>query len=199
MTTPFETLYGRQPPNLTRFLSNEIKMVIVTLELSERDETLNQLKAHLARAQAQMKKYTDKKRRDVQFEAGEWVFFKLRPHRQQSVVRRINQKLVAHIYGPFQVIAKMGEVAYKLQFPSNSKIHPVFHVSQLKKEIGDYDAKGELPVELEITEKDGAMPEAVVRKRIIYRERSPVQQSLITGKDSYMEDVTWEDDTIMPG
>ncbi|MCH82898.1 hypothetical protein A2U01_0003711, partial [Trifolium medium] len=67
-TTPFETVYGRQPPNLTRFLSNETKVAAVALELSERDEALNQLKAHLARAQAQMKKYADKRRRDVQFE-----------------------------------------------------------------------------------------------------------------------------------
>lgn len=96
--SPFEVVYGRSPPTLVRFLSNETKVAVVALELSERDEALNQLKMHLLRAQQQMKKYADKKRRQVQFEVEEWVFLKLRPHRQHSVVKRINQKLAARYY-----------------------------------------------------------------------------------------------------
>lgn len=68
-------------------------------------------------AQAQMKKFADKKRHSLKFEVGEWVFLKLRPHEQQSVAKRINQKLAARFYGPFQILVKVGEVAYKLQLP----------------------------------------------------------------------------------
>jgi hypothetical protein len=53
----------------------------VAAELVDRDEALRQLKHHLLRPQQEMKKYADKKRRDVSFEVGEWVFLKLRPHR----------------------------------------------------------------------------------------------------------------------
>lgn len=60
-------------------------MEAVAAELLDRDEALRQLKYHLLRAQQQMKKYADKKRRFLEFEVGEWVFIKLRPHRQQTV------------------------------------------------------------------------------------------------------------------
>ncbi|PNX82349.1 Ty3/gypsy retrotransposon protein, partial [Trifolium pratense] len=53
--TPFEVVYGRSPPNIVRFLSNETKVAAVALELRERDEALNQLKMHLLKAQQQMK------------------------------------------------------------------------------------------------------------------------------------------------
>ncbi|MCI19883.1 hypothetical protein A2U01_0041043, partial [Trifolium medium] len=137
------------------------------MELSERDEALTQLKAHLLRAQQQMKKYADKKRREVHFEVHDWVFLKLRPHRQQSVAKRINPKLAARFYGPFQIIEKLGEVAYKLQLPAHSRIHPVFHVSLLKKAIGDYAVQGDLPKELEIQPVEDFYPEKVVGSRVI--------------------------------
>src|ERR1044072_6798517 len=115
--SPFEVVYGRQQPKLLRYLSNETKVAAVALELQERDEALNKLKRHLLKDQHQMQSYANKKRRDLKFEVGEWVFQKLRPHRQQSVVKRINQKLAARFYGPFKIIEKVGEVAYKLQLP----------------------------------------------------------------------------------
>jgi hypothetical protein len=90
--TPFEVVYGRQAPPIVKFLTNETKVAAVALELKDRDEALNQLKQHLMKAQEQMASYANKKRRDLSFEKEEWVFLKLRPHRQQSLVRRINQK-----------------------------------------------------------------------------------------------------------
>ncbi|MCI05282.1 hypothetical protein A2U01_0026333, partial [Trifolium medium] len=48
----------------------------------------------------------------------------------------------------------MGAVAYKLALPPQSNIHPVFHVSLMKKAIGNYQAQGELPKELEISPND---------------------------------------------
>lgn len=45
-------------------------------------------------------------------------------------------KLQPQFYGPFQIMAKVGPMAYKLQFPKQSKLHHVFHVSCLKKYLG---------------------------------------------------------------
>lgn len=61
------------------------------------------------------KKPADKHRRDEELYVGDWVFLKLRPHKQQSVVRRINQKLAPCFYGPFLITHIIGQVAYKLQ------------------------------------------------------------------------------------
>ncbi|KAI5385477.1 hypothetical protein KIW84_072176 [Lathyrus oleraceus] len=118
-----------QPPSILRFLTDETKVTVVAMELSERNEALNQLKLHLSRAQDQMASYANKRRIYLSFVGGEWIFLKLRPHRQHYMVKRINQKLSARFYGPFKILAKIGELAYRLQLPEQSRIHLVFHVS----------------------------------------------------------------------
>ncbi|CAJ2647971.1 unnamed protein product [Trifolium pratense] len=163
--TPFEVVYGRQPPNIIRFLSNEKKVAAVATELSERDEALTQLKAHS----------------------------------QQSVAKRINPKLAAWFYGPFKIIEKLGEVAYKLQLPAHLRIHPVFHVSLLKKAIDDYAVQGDLPKELEIQPVEDFYPEKVVRSRIINQGGVSTPLSLIQWKNKSIEDATWEDSVFIRG
>jgi len=60
---------------------------------------------------------------------------KLQPHIQSSVATRSNQKLSFRYFGPFTILQRIGAVAYKLDLPSTSQIHPVVHVSLLKKHV----------------------------------------------------------------
>lgn len=94
------------------------------------------LKQQLNRAQQVMKHQADKKRSFRQFQEGEWVFLKLQPYIQSFVAKRANHKLSFKYFGPYKIISRVGQVAYKLQLPSGSAIHRVFHVSQLKSSKG---------------------------------------------------------------
>ena len=84
-----------------------------------------------------MKAATDPHRREISFEVGNMVYLKLRPYRHSSLACRINEKLAPRFYELFQVIQRMGNIAYKLQLPTSSTIHPVFHVSQLRPTVGN--------------------------------------------------------------
>lgn len=85
-----------------------------------------------------MKRNADKKQREVVFEVGEWVYLKLQPYRQLSIVRQNFHKLAAKFFGPFEIVERIGAVAFCLKLPKNSKIHDVFHVSQLKAAVGEH-------------------------------------------------------------
>ncbi|KAJ9547856.1 LOW QUALITY PROTEIN: hypothetical protein OSB04_020399 [Centaurea solstitialis] len=191
--TPFQIVYGRAPPLLVRYTQGETR---VAADLLDRDEALVQLKHHLTRAQQQMKKYADKRRKEEEFKVGEWVFLKLRPHRQQSVARRINQKLAPRYYGPFSVVAKIGRVSYKLQLPASSNVHPVFHISQLKRAVGDYRVEVSLPEGLEIME-DVDEPEDLLAVREVVLGGKPTRQYLVKWKGKTQDDVTWVDDEML--
>ncbi|XP_027346665.1 uncharacterized protein LOC113858294 [Abrus precatorius] len=144
-----DILYGREPPKLVQCIPGEMRVESAQRELIDRDEALRQLKTHLLRAQDRMKTQADKHRKERAFEVGDMVFLKLKQHRQHSVMARISPKLSARYYGPFKILEKIGEVAYKLQLPPTSRIHPVFHVSLLKKAVGNYEVEEELPTRLE--------------------------------------------------
>jgi hypothetical protein len=64
------------------------------------------------------------------------VFLRLQPYKQTSLKAEHCQKLAPKFYSPYTVIKCVGQVAYQLALPSQSKLHPVFQVSCLKKVIG---------------------------------------------------------------
>jgi hypothetical protein len=69
-----------------------------------------------------------------EFEVGDWVFLRLQPYKQMSLKQqKKDNKLGPKYYGPYKVFQRIGSMAYKLELPPSSCVHPVFHVSCLKK------------------------------------------------------------------
>lgn len=62
----------------------------------------------LSQASARMKLYADKKRSEMSFDEGNWIFLKLHPYKEQSVEHKQNYKLRARYFGPYQIIKKIG-------------------------------------------------------------------------------------------
>ncbi|MCI19310.1 hypothetical protein A2U01_0040466, partial [Trifolium medium] len=83
-----------------------------------------------------MKHNADAHMREVNYDVGTWVYVKLQPYKQTSLTGTKYNKLSKHFYGPFRIIERVGKVAYKLELPSYSKIHNVFHYSVFKPHIG---------------------------------------------------------------
>lgn len=142
----------------------------------------------------QQMKYADRRRKEKEFKVGEWVFLKLRPHRQQTVARRINQKLAPRYYGPFPIVSRVGRVSYNLKFPASTKVHQVFHISQLKRAVGDYQVAATLPDGLEVEEDTIEEPGEVLATCDIWQQ---VRQHLVKWKGKDKDDVTWIDDVML--
>nr|KYP58323.1 Retrotransposable element Tf2 [Cajanus cajan] len=183
--TPFEVVYGRPPPSLARF-------VPVAQDLQDRDEALTQLKFHLQRAQHQMIHYANAHRKPLEFQPGDYVYLKIRPHRQTSMPTKLHPKLSARYYGPYSVFKRIGAVAYQFRLPTEARIHPVFHVSQLKKALGNHMVEAVVPVELQLP-LESYQPSEVLGSRVITQDGTRLSQVLIRWQGKAPEDATWED------
>lgn len=122
----------------------------------------------------------------MEFSVGDRVFLKLLPHRQQSLVRRINQKLYACYYGHFPIIAKVGSVAYKLQLSDSAKIHPIFHGSLLKRAVGNHPG-------MEMDVVTPTRPVHCLATRTVSTQGTQTKQWLIQWENGNAEEATWED------
>ncbi|XP_031108696.1 uncharacterized protein LOC116013188 [Ipomoea triloba] len=161
--------------------------------LAEREALLAVLKDNLRLAQHIMKQQADKRRSERVLQVGDWVYLKVQPYRQVSVAVRANVKLTSKYYGPYQVTEKIGPVAYRLALPSDAQIHPVFHISQLKRKVGD---KVTPQLEPPLTGQEGevlAQPVAVLNKRLVKRDNKAVTQILVQWANLPEEAATWED------
>jgi hypothetical protein len=132
-TTPFEAVYGRKAPVLVRGDVQLSAVDEVNKLTAERNEMLREMKDQLLKAQDKMRMQANKHRREVEYQVGDMVYLKIQPYKLQKLAKRFNQKLSPRYYGPYEVIERIGTVAYKLRLPEDSWVHPVFHASLLKK------------------------------------------------------------------
>ena len=143
--------------------------------LSQREEVIALLKQKLMKAQARMKNIADEHRRDHNFNIGDWVLVKLRPYRQTTMKGSTHSKLAKRFYGPFQIMERLGPVAYKLVLPEYSRIHPVFHCSLLKLFIGSPASTQATNLPPSVVDNQPALvPLAILGHKIVPIEAGPI-------------------------
>jgi hypothetical protein len=148
------------------------------------------IRHHLNRAKQRMKRQADEHRSERQFQMGDLVFVKIQPYIQSSLAQRTNQKLSFKFFGPYRVLARVGTVAYRLELPVSSSVHPIFHVSQLKKSVGaHHSVTAHLPSEAVLW----SVPEKILRTRTIFKGTHSITQGLIKWSNLSSSLSTWED------
>lgn len=174
----FEALYGYKPPMSIGAYENGSNVAMRNI-LEESKKIEVQLKENLKRSQDIMKQFANKGRTKRSLEVGDWVYLKLQTFRQTSVAIRKNLKTASKCYGRYEVEKRIGKVAYKLKFPAQSLVHPVIHISLLKKKLGrDKVVCQHLP----IMGGDGqpkVEPCVVIDRRLIIQKNKVVLQWLI--------------------
>lgn len=99
--TPFEIIYGKPPPTVLDYVAGTTNNEAAQSLLESRHALHSKLQQRLKKAQETMKRYADAKRDDVSFKVGQWIYVKLRPGRQSSVIGQPHPKLSKRFFGPF--------------------------------------------------------------------------------------------------
>ena len=192
--TPFYLCYGRHPLSPVQLLSQvESKNAAADAFLQQLEEDVTHAMDNLRRAQEKQKQYADKRRRDVEFQVGDEVL--LATKTLPVVVAAGGSSKLGPLYcGPFEVIEKY-RTAYKLNLPPHMKMHPVFHVSQLKLYRRPTDAARTYEKPGPVIVDEGAEEfevDEIINHRKRKRGRKTNIEYLIVWKGYPVHESTWE-------
>ncbi|XP_070040418.1 uncharacterized protein [Nicotiana tomentosiformis] len=156
-------------------------------------EKVKLIQERLLVAQSPQKSYSDMRRRDLEFEVNDWVFLKLSP--MKGVMRFGKKgKLSPQYIGPYRIILRVDQVAYELEFPSKLEfVHPVFHVSILRKCIGDPSRV--VPTDnVQITDDLSyeKVPVSILDRQIRKLQNKEVAFMKVLWKRKNVEEMTWK-------
>ncbi|XP_071694745.1 uncharacterized protein [Rutidosis leptorrhynchoides] len=134
---PYELLYGRRCRTPICWVKVGQKKFGGTEVVLEMNQKIDVIRARLKAAQDRQKWYSEKNRRPIEFQVGNMMKLKVSPWK--GVIRfQKRGKFAPWIIGPFKVLARVGEVSYRLELPEElARIHKTFHVSYLCKCLAD--------------------------------------------------------------
>jgi len=195
---PYEALYGRKCRSPIGWFDVGESGLYGPDLVQQAIEKVKLIRERLLTAQSRQKSYSDVRRRDLEFRINDWVFLKVSP--MKGVMRFGKKgKLSPRYIGPYRIIRRVGQVAYELELPSELEfVHPVFHVSMLRKCIGDPTRV--VPTDdVQITEDLSyeEIPVAILDRQIRNLRNKEVASVKVLWRSKNVEEMTWESEEEM--
>ena len=152
-------------------------------------EIQEEARVALGKAQEEIKKYADRKRRKVNnYKVGDLVILSTKDLKYQMVGRR-TEKLTERFVGPYKVKKIISSNTVKLELPSTIRIHPVVNVSRIHRYIGQVEGQKKKQLALVIIEGEEEWKvERILNKQQV-REKN---KYLVWWKEFTAESDTWE-------
>ena len=166
--------------------------------IRDTSEKVSLIRQRLLTAQSRRKSYADVRRRPLEFEVGDHVFLKVMPKR--GMVRFGKRgKLSPRFIGPFEILERIGTVAYRLALPPNMLgVHEVFHISMLRRYTPDQAHVvdwGEIEVDTDGIFEEG--PVCILDSCDQVLRRKTVRLVRVLWRHYRVDESTWEREDTM--
>ncbi|KAL0560261.1 hypothetical protein IC582_000661 [Cucumis melo] len=190
---PFEALYGKCCRSPVCWDEVGEQRLMGPELVQSTNEAIQKIRSRMHTAQSRQKSYADVRRKDLEFEVGDKVFLKVAP--MKGVLRFERRgKLSPRFVGPFEILERIGPVAYRLALPpSLSTVHDVFHVSMLRKyaldpsHVVDYE-----PLEIDENLSYVEQPVEVLAREVKTLRNKEIPLVKVLWRNHRVEEATWE-------
>ncbi|KAL0555972.1 hypothetical protein IC582_004475 [Cucumis melo] len=190
---PFEALYGRCCRSPVCWGEVGEQRLMGPELVQSTNEAIQKIRSRMHTAQSRQKSYADVRRKDLEFEIGDKVFLKVAP--MKGVLRFERRgKLSPRFVGPFEILERIGPVAYRLALPpSLSTVHDVFHVSMLRKYVPDPSHVVDYePLEIDENLSYVEQPVEVLAREVKTLRNKQIPLVKVLWRNHRVEEATWE-------
>ncbi|KAL0549730.1 hypothetical protein IC582_014217 [Cucumis melo] len=191
--TPFEALYGKCCRSPVCWGEVGEQRLMGPELVQSTNEAIQKIRSRMHTAQSRQKSYADVRRKDHEFEVGDKVFLKVAPMRGVLRFER-RGKLSPRFVGPFEILERIGPVAYRLALPpSLSTVHDVFHVSMLRKYVPDPSHVADYePLEIDENLSYTEQPVEVLAREVKTLRNKEIPLVKVLWRNHRVEEATWE-------
>ncbi|KAL0551796.1 hypothetical protein IC582_010885 [Cucumis melo] len=190
---PFEALYGKCCRSPVCWDEVGEQRLMGPELVQSTNEAIQKIRSRMHTAQSRQKSYADVRRKDLEFEIGDKVFLKVAP--MKGVLRFERRgKLSPRFVGPFEILERIGPVAYRLALPpSLTTVHDVFHVSMLRKYVPDPSHVVDYePLEIDENLSYVEQPVEVLAREVKTLRNKEIPLVKVLWRNHRVEEATWE-------
>ncbi|GJZ51284.1 putative reverse transcriptase domain-containing protein, partial [Tanacetum coccineum] len=194
----FEALYGRKCRSPVLWAEIGEESLIGPELIQETTDKVVLIKEKLKAARDRQKSYADNRRKPLEFEVGDRVMLKVSPWK--GVIRFGKKgKLAPRYVGPFEILERIGLVAYRLRLPEElSGVHDTFHVSNLKKCLADASLHVPLDdIKVDKTLRFVEEPVEIMDREVKSLKRSKIALVKVRWNSKRGPEFTWEREDYM--